>query len=205
MSHFSSCFWTIKNWLYKPLYEKHKYKSNKTAWGIKFVLLEKLDRENIFAGSECEPGQCEVVRVSHGGGGSYRVECTELCSRPLHLLLTSTTSTTSRSRCDYSGEVAGQASQSGVSVSLCGGMVGWDWVPRARQSQFTLCRKVTSTPAPPPTSLSPCRTGAADVVEIAGISPVWSTGCWRYHQPPVRYPTGQTPAISKLKVRLPAV
>ena len=75
----------------------------------------------LIAGSECLPGQCEVVRVSDGGGGKYRVECRDICSQPLQLLL----SPSSSSSCDHSGVVSDQPSHSAVSVSLCGGgMVG---------------------------------------------------------------------------------
>ena len=111
-------------------------KSNKTAWGIKFPLLEK---HCSTAGSECEPGQCEVVRVSHGGGGSYTVESSQLSSHHLHLLLKpSSRSSSSRSCDEYSGEVGGEASQSAVSVSLCEGMVGWHRVTPARPDSLHL-------------------------------------------------------------------
>ena len=39
--------------------------------------------------------------------------------------------------------------------------------------------------------------------EIEEISGVWSTSWSRYHQPPVRYPTGRTPPDINIKVRLP--
>ena len=85
-------------------------------------------------------------------------------------------------------------------------VVGWwaDGVSKRRTWRFSPCRAGTSTPATPPTSSPLCWTGAADVAEIAGTSRVWSTGWWRYHQPPVRCPTVQTPVITQTKVRLPA-